>query len=640
MKILQRGILLSFFLLFWLVNGFASHLVGGDIIYKCLGGNRYELTFVLYQDCLDGSEAIPSDNPLQYAIYKGKGVSYFFGGSIPLNTSQIIPNDFANECITNSPTLCLQRQTFTTVITLPGDTAGYSIYYQRCCRNNAVRNVINPGEVGVTFSVFIPPFKDSVCANNSAVFKNFPPQVICANYPFIYDFSATDSDADSLTYELCEAYPGGGPTGNTSAPRGPDIIPPTNPVNYRPPYSAQYPLPGNPGLAINRQTGMMTGTPTTQGRYIVTVCATEWRNGVAVNMISRDVQFLVYDCTKSVFADMPSWNGNAEIYKVVCDGYTVNFENTSVGGFAYKWYFGDGNTSTSITPTHTYADTGVYVVSLVINPGSTCEDSISKLVKVYPYLKANFSFDGVFCPEEVISFSDSSAWSYGDVKTWRWDFNTNDTSFEQNPKFVFPRPGGPQKVTLTVTNDIGCVATTNIDVPIDYINTKTGNDTIIVIGYPFALNATGADIYQWTPSAYLSDPNIANPAVVFPDTGHYTYVVRGTSQNTGCELYDTIKIQVVQNPHMFMPNAFSPNGDGLNDVLRPTIVGFALINTFEVYNRYGELVYKSANNNAPGWDGTFKGRPADVGVYFWNIQATNPITNKREQYKGDVTLLR
>lgn len=627
-----------FLLLFASVSSRATHLVGGDIIYKCLGNNRYEISFVLYQDCMGGGgPAIDADNPLNYAIYLGTSDTFVRGDSIFLFNTTRIPSEFANECITNAPSLCLQRQTFTTVITLPANNVGYTIYYQRCCRNNSVRNIIDPGNTGVTFSAFIPPFANNVCANNSATFKNFPPQIICSNYPFVYDFSAIDSDADSITYALCEAYPGA--STSNSIPKGEAIYPPSNPVNYRPPYSAQFPLPGSPGLSIDSRTGLMTGTPTTQGRYIVTVCATEWRNGVKVNMISRDVQFLIYDCSKAVVANMPSWKDEEDTYIIVCDGYTVNFENTSEGGFTYLWDFGDGSSSTQEFPTHTYSDTGVYNVTLTVNPGTTCTDRITKKVKIYPYIVPNFTYSGIMCPGEVISFVDSSSWSFGNITSWSWNFNGQGSADTKDAQFAFPAPGGPQNVTLTVTSEIGCSSSISKILPVDNFDPYAGNDTIIVLGYPFRLNGQGSYQYEWSPFANLSDRNIPNPDVDFRDTGVYTYVLKATSLQ-GCIKYDTIKIQVVLNPHMFMPNAFTPNGDGLNDVLRPTIVGFSLINTFEVYNRYGQLVYKSANENAPGWDGSYNGRPADVGVYFWNIEATNPITNKRENFKGDVTLLR
>src|SRR5690606_12667742 len=147
------------------------------------------------------------------------------------------------------------------------------------------------------------------CPNNSAVFKSMPPQIICANNPFVYDFSATDMDGDSLTYELCAASPGGSAL-NPLPPSNGAVTPPPYPtVPYMPPYSPTMPMSGMPALQINPETGLLTGTPNTIGRFVVTVCAHEWKDGVLVNTLSRDIQLVVTNCSRAVFADIPELAG-------------------------------------------------------------------------------------------------------------------------------------------------------------------------------------------------------------------------------------------------------------------------------------------------------------------------------------------
>jgi hypothetical protein len=322
----------------------------------------------------------------------------------------------------------MRKQVFKFTRTLPPNATGYYIVYERCCRNASINNIQSPGNVGVTYFATIPAFTHGVCPNSSAVFKNFPPQIICSNNPLVYDFSATDPDGDSLSYRLCAARPGG--STSDAKPFGNNMTTPVaTSVSYMPPYSAATPMSGIPPLQINPVTGLMTGTPNTIGRFVVTVCVTEWKNGVAVNTVSRDVQFVVTNCSKSVVANIPELADEPNTFSVQCKGYTVKFVNNSIGGFSYYWTFGvPGGTSTEFEPTFTFPDTGTYLVSLVVNKGSTCPDSISRLVKVYPEFHTNFDWAGKLCPESPIQFNDLTTATYMPITSWAWSFGDGATS--------------------------------------------------------------------------------------------------------------------------------------------------------------------------------------------------------------------
>ena len=618
----------------------ASHMIGGDVTYRCVGGNNFEITITLFQDCLYGEPgALAQDAPAFYSIFSVGTNQLIVADSVGALTTEIVDPNFSNACINNYPNTCMRKQVFRFRENLPPTTSGYRIVYERCCRNASINNIINPGNVGVTYFATIPPFSNGQCPNNSAVFKNFPPQIICASNPFVYDFSATDSDGDSLSYQLCPARPGGSTSDAKPFGNGMNPNPTNSTVDYLDPYKFFLPLSGTPPLQINAVTGLMTGTPSAIGRFVVTVCVNEWRNGVIVNTISRDVQFVVTNCSKAVVANIPELPDEPNTYIVECSGYNVQFVNNSTGGFSYFWDFGvPGATSTEFAPSFTYPDTGVYTVKLVVNGGSTCPDSISRLVKIYPSYSADFDWVGKLCPGEPIQFNDSSVASFPPIVSWNWDFGDGATSDQQHPVHVYARPGGPKQVTLTSKSKLGCKGVVTKTLPIPYFDPFAGNDTIIVFGYPYTLNGTGSQYYQWIPTSYLSDPNIHNPSVAFPDTGRYTYVMRGTNEE-GCVGLDTINIWVVRYGQVFVPNAFSPNGDGVNDLLMPRIVGYSRINYFHIFNRYGQQVYTSTNNNYPGWDGKYNGKVADVGTYFWVINVTAADGNKVTQ-KGDITLVR
>lgn len=618
---------------------YATHMIGGDVVYRCLGNNAFEITITLFQDCRNGEpSAIQADNPAYYSIFNAANNILVAADSVYAVSTEYVDPNFSNACINNYPQTCMQKQVYRFVEILPPTTQGYTIVYERCCRNAAINNIQNPGNVGVTYFASIPPFSSGQCPNNSAVFKGMPPQIICSNNPFVYDFSATDLDADSLVYRLCAARPGG--TLNNPKPYGNEMehpIPAS--VNYLGAYSATMPVAGTPPIQINPITGLMTGTPISNGRFVVTVCVDEYRNGVRINTISRDVQFVITNCSKTVVANIPELPDEPNTFTVQCKGYNVQFVNRSTGGFSYFWDFGVNNaTSTAFEPNFTYPDTGTYVVKLIVNAGSTCPDSIERLVKIYPEFHTDYDWTGLLCPDLPIKFSDSSKSTYPYVNQWLWDFGDGNTSTEQHPTHIFGYPGGEKRVTLIAKTTLGCRDTLSKILPLPFFDPNAGNDTIIVFGYDFYLNGTGAQYYSWSPSQYLSNGNIANPRVNFPDTGIYTFILTGSTE-TGCVGSDTIVIQVVKYPHIFVPNAFSPNGDGLNDFLMPVIIGYSKINTFKIFNRYGERVFNSTNNNYPKWDGRYKGKDLDVGVFYW-IAEILTVNGTKEVRKGDITLLR
>lgn len=640
-KVHARLLFLLLGLAFCSPKAFATHMIGGDITYLCLGNNQFQITLTLFQDCLNGEPtAISEDDPAYYAIYtQGANPLLVQTNDVPSTFTTYVNPNFSNSCISNFPNTCLREQKFVFTVTLPPTNLGYYIVYQRCCRNAAISNIANPGNIGVTYLAEIPPFQSGECPNNSAVFKSLPPQIICANNPFSYDFSATDPDGDSLSYELCTAHPGG--SVSNPRPTGSQIAPPPYPsVPYIPPYSAAVPIPGTPPVQIDPVTGLMTGQPTQTGRFIVTVCAHEWRNGEIINTLSRDVQFVITNCSKKVIANIPVLPNVPNTYAVNCKDFTVHFRNISSGGDTYLWKFGvNGDTSTLFEPTFTYPDTGTYKVKLIVNPRSTCSDSITRLVKIYPVFDAGFRYNGLLCPGEPIQFTDTSFATYPPVVSWRWDFGDGSPiNTSQNPTHTYAIPGGPKTVTLSAKTAIGCRDTAKIVLPLGYLNLFAGNDTIIVRNYPFQFNGTGSQFYHWSPSTYLSDPNIPNPDAVFPDTGTYTYVLTGSTEQ-GCHATDTIKIQVVGNGSVFVPTGFTPNGDGVNDFLIPKIVGYSQIDYFRVYNRYGQMVFSSSSYNKPEWDGRINGKPCDIGTYFWKISLTNAF-GKKESLDGDVTLIR
>ena len=165
---------------------------------------------------------------------------------------------------------------------------------------------------------------------------------------------------------------------------------------------------------------------------------------------------------------------------------------------------------------------------------------------------------------------------------------------------------------------------------------NAGKDTIAVKGAPHQLQGSGATFYEWSsPTATINNPLTKNPFVILNDDA--VFYLKGTDA-IGCVGTDTVFVKVLNGPTYYIPTAFTPNGDGQNDIFRAIPVGFANTTYFRVFNRLGILMFET-NQYLKGWDGTYNGKPQPAGVYVWTVAGTDKDF-KRVELKGTVNLLR
>jgi len=191
--------------------------------------------------------------------------------------------------------------------------------------------------------------------------------------------------------------------------------------------------------------------------------------------------------------------------------------------------------------------------------------------------------------------------------------------------------------TLVIQDQYNCKDTLRSQVNINQLPLVhiTEDDQVVKYGTGMQLTVNGAYLYTWYPAGYVSDPNLATPTAVI--TQPVTFYVVGIDTN-GCRNIDSIRIGVDYADGVFIPTAFSPNGDGKNDVFRIGSVSFQRLNEFRIFNRWGQEVF-STTDIKKGWDGSYKGVPQDPGVYQYFIRLAYP-GGKIETYKGDITLVR
>lgn len=446
----MRLLLISF--LFIHLNGFASHIVGGEMYYDCLGGNEYRVTLKLYRDCL--SDGAQFDDPLPITIFDGNymnigGFTIDFPGSINLDA-----NFNNNPCVTVPSDICVEEAIYTKIVTLPASSTGYVLAYQRCCRGPNVTNLNTPEDQGLTLTVTIPPANLAVC-NSSPRFTNYPPLLLCANEELIFDHSATEPDGDEIVYELCAPSLGG--TSFNPAPN-PASNPPYDPVVWGAGASILNPFAlGN--ISINSTTGLLSATPELLGLYVVGICAKEYRNGVLISTTVRDFLFRVLNCEIELGATITP-QADLSTFVSYCQGYTIDFENESFGGNSWQWDFGvDGinsDVSTDFSPTYTFPGAGTYSVQLIVSQSAGCSDTTTQLFIINEELTADFT------PPEPQCITGNSFDFVGEGiqpagANYQWDFGQYAvpiTSSTQNQNDVVFSQSGYIDITYTTNFDI------------------------------------------------------------------------------------------------------------------------------------------------------------------------------------------
>ncbi len=283
---------------------------------------------------------------------------------------------------------------------------------------------------------------------------------------------------------------------------------------------------------------------------------------------------------------------------------------------------------------------GSYTDMHVTNTATGCVSNMvtATLVDPTPPPAPVITSNQPICVNQMLKLAAYDAAPVGGVYSWTGP--DGFTSTMQNPviEFATLANSGLYSVTYTIWNCVSPPASANIAVnpPSPLINV-TLNQTISY-GETIQLNAENALYYSWIPNdGTIDNPNISNPrATPLMNT---TYTVYGRSLD-GCMDSASVTIIVDSTLNTGIPSAFTPNGDGLNDVFRPIGLKYQSLVEFRILNRWGQAVFYS-NSNTKGWDGTFNGVPQEAGVYYYYIIVAQPGGEGTNiAYKGDVTLIR
>ena len=314
-----------------------------------------------------------------------------------------------------------------------------------------------------------------------------------------------------------------------------------------------------------------------------------------------------------------------------CDFGIVNFIDSTTFNdpvVSYNWSFGDGGVSTQQNPAYQYTAPGNYTVDLIVQTQGGCIDTVSKpnLVKVVQSPLIDIGGDSVVCINSSLVHSGIFLRPDTSIVTWSWNFPNGNTSTQQNPTAQTYNTAGTFTITSIATNSSGCKDTTLQSILVNPLPVITiPGQMTIQLGFPVRIPATYSPntvSWLWAPSTGLSCSNCATP-----DAGpkFNTYYQVYFTDNNGCSNIGDIEVIVIcKNANIFIPNTFSPNGDGNNDVFYPRGKGLDRVKLLRIFNRWGEVVFEKKdfpiNDASSGWDGTFKGKKPQSDVYVYQAE--------------------
>jgi SprB repeat len=295
-------------------KGYATHLAGSDISYTCVGGNSYRVELTFYRDC-----SSPSQHPNGVGIeFRSASCNMFFTDTMLLvngsgqEISYPCPGLTTSCDDPNSTNPGIQEYKYSKVINFPMQCSDWIISWTYCCRNCDITTMVVPQPCvpGTNPPMYISTTLDNLnyTCNSSPHFTNIPIVFICVGQNFTYNHGAVDPDGDSLAYSLVNP-----------------MISPTDSIPFIAPYSATNPVSSSPAVFIDPLTGDIIINPTQQEVGVLSVLVEEFRNGVRIGYVVRDMEIYVRQCNNTIpFAT--GMNGSSIRDTVVCPDTQICFD--------------------------------------------------------------------------------------------------------------------------------------------------------------------------------------------------------------------------------------------------------------------------------------------------------------------------
>jgi gliding motility-associated-like protein len=413
------------------------------------------------------------------------------------------------------------------------------------------------------------------------------------------------------------------------------------------PLTVNYTGQGNVGLGAITAYNWDLGNGTTSALQNPTkIYPTANTYNVSLIVEAGDVNNYCYDTTTTTITVYPMPVADFSTVNA-CLGDQVQFNNLSTVSSGiiqlYAWDFGDNlGVSAQSDPAYLYGTEGNYNVTLTVTTDHGCTHDTTKALDIYPPPIIDFTSDiNSGCAPLTVNFTDLTVLSSGNISIWRWDFGDGNTSTQQNPTHAYDS-AGTYTVTLQVTTNFGCTDiftfTNMITVypnPIAAFtaqpNPTTEFDPIVY----FTDQSWGATVWDWN-FGNGDSSDTQDPRIIYDTPGNYIVTLYVENQY-GCT--DTVSGEIIISPEytFYVPNAFTPNGDGLNDSFGGTGTNIKYYEMY-IFNRWGEKIYTSYDMTNR-WDGYVGKEKVQDEVYVYLINIVDIFDNPHD-YRGTVTMIR
>jgi hypothetical protein len=270
---MKKNIILWIASMIYCSNVFASHALGAGISYQCLGNNQYAIYLSFYRDC-SGVTGFGNANVNVMSVSCSQNFNVTLTSGPPFNIN-VCPHELTTCNNGNFPGV--QEYLYSATVTLPANCNDWVISYELCCRNASITNLQIPGSRNLYIRSTLDN-SNQLC-NNAPLFPSLSAQFLCVGHPYTYDPGVVDIEGDSLVFSSINPLNG-----------------PNQPIPYVAGYSYFNPMNTTSGFQINQHTGVMTFTPSTIQNIVLTILVREFRNGVLIGSVMRDIQFIILPC--------------------------------------------------------------------------------------------------------------------------------------------------------------------------------------------------------------------------------------------------------------------------------------------------------------------------------------------------------
>lgn len=644
---MKKNYCLLFFLLCLISSSWATHIVGGEVQMQYLGsGNRYRFIVNLYFDEINGNQEAEDAN-ITLGIYRRRNNTLVQSFTLP-KTSQTQVQYQNDACQSQFLRTRLIRYSLDVDLspTSYNDDQGYYAIWERCCRNNVISNIVNPGAAGSVFYLWFPAINigGSPFRNSSPAFSVPNGDYLCLGQDFVTtNFSATDTDGDQLVYSMVTPFNGYTSTSNpnpfaSAVPSSYGFPPPT--INWLSGFSATNAIPSSVGmpLSIDSNSGTLSVNPNRTGLFVFAIRCEEFRNGVKIGESRREFQFLVRECRTNSppTVSLPLPNNPSQNY-VEGDTLTIDANNDANLCFNFKITDSPNENISKITARKISGNFNFRSNPFKVTSTRTNAQGVAFVefcwIKCLYSRNANDIF--VF---EVIVQDDACPRPGADTLLVKLRvLPKNNAPPTLNILQSTPNVNISQKIIRAQVGELVEIVLQGTDANNDelvleiLINGDTSNFLGFTLMDSIRRNGYLLSKFRWQPDCRTISQNgeIQNYDIDF---------ILREKTNECDNSNDKISFKIILEDKPvdlsgFLPaNIFTPNGDGINDEYflhnLPEENCFYRFASIKIYNRWGKMVFESSDRNFR-WNG--ENLPA--GVYFYLIDYQN-IT-----YKGTLTIM-